>query len=253
VNKPGGIVTLTSILLYVDANPASDTRIDLAFRLAQRCDAYVAAAGLEEVVAGPGERFNQLLRQEQLQGEWQTIIGLPVAYLTRHACAYDLVIVGQRDGQEPTGLDAPEEVVLGCGRPVLIVPNGFGPRRIGGHVLIAWNGSREAMRAVQDALPLMALCDGATVLLVNPEEDADVDLQSELIDHLARHGLKAFPETTRAATGVIADAVLDRAAQLNADVIVMGAFGHSRLRETILGGMTRDMLFHAGRPLLMSH
>ena len=246
-------MNLTSILVYIDTTPACDIRMDLAFRFARRCDAYVTGAGLEEAMVGPGDRFDRLLRQEQVSGEWQTIVGLPVSHLTRYACANDLVVVGQRDTTDPTGLDAPEDVVLGCGRAVLIVPKVSTPPRVEGNLLISWNGSREAMRAVQDALPVMGLYDAVTVLSVNPEEDADIELQTKLIDHLARHGLNAVPETTRTASGAVAATILGRAAELDAGAIVMGAYGHSRLRETILGGVTRDMLRDTSRPLLMSH
>jgi hypothetical protein len=152
-----------------------------------------------------------MLAQEQLQGEWQTIISLPVSHMARHAAGHDLVVLGQHNPDYSTGLDKPEDVILGCGRPVLVVPYGWLAQPIGGHVLIAWNGSREAMRAVQDALPVMALCDDVTVLYVNPEEDADIVLQAELVTHLARHGLRAIAETTVTASGVIQDAVHNRA------------------------------------------
>src|SRR5690348_186226 len=126
-------MNLTGILVYIDTTAACDIRMDLAFRLARRCDAYVTGAGLEEAVVGPGDRFDRLLRQEQVSGEWQTIVGLPVFHLTRYACANDLVVVGQRDTTDPTGLDAPEDVVLGCGRPVLIVPKVSTPPRVEGN------------------------------------------------------------------------------------------------------------------------
>ena len=194
-------MSITGIIVYVDTLPDSDGRVDLAVRLAKRCDAYLTAAGLEEAAIGPRERFLRMLDQEQLQGEWQTIIGLPVSHMIRHAAGYDLVVLGQHNPDYSTGLEEPEDVILGCGRPVLVVPYGRTAQPIGGHVLIAWNGSREAMRAVQDALPLMALCDDVTVLCVNPEEDADIVLQAELVTHLTRHGLKAIAETTVTAAG----------------------------------------------------
>jgi nucleotide-binding universal stress UspA family protein len=244
---------ITSILVYVDTTPASDDRVELAARLAQRCDAYLSGAGLEEAALGPRERFERRLRQDQLQGEWQTIIGLATSYVARHAAAHDLVVIGQRNPDVSTGLDAPADVVLGCGRPVLVIPYAGSNQKLDGHALIAWNGSREAKRAVQDALPLMALCDQVTVLCVNPEEDADIELEGELVTHLARHGLTALAESTTAMSAFVADAVLTRANQLNANIVVMGAYGHSRLRETILGGTTHDMLRDMTRPVLMSH
>jgi nucleotide-binding universal stress UspA family protein len=246
-------MSITSILVYVDTSSASDDRVELAARLAGRCDAYLTGVGLEEAAVGPRERFERRLRQDQLQGEWQTIIGLATSYVTRHAAAHDLVVIGQRNPDVSTGLDAPGDVVLGCGRPVLVVPYMLSTQKLDGNVLIAWNDSREAKRAVQDALPLLALCDEVTVFSVNPENGADIALQGELVKHLARHGLNALAESANAMSAFIADTVLTRANDVDANVIVMGAYGHSRLRETILGGMTHDMLRDMTRPVLMSH
>jgi nucleotide-binding universal stress UspA family protein len=248
-------MSITSILVYLDVTPASDDRLDVAVRLAKRFDAYLIAAGLEEAALGPKDYFTRVLKQEQLLGEWQTIVGLATSYMARHAAGSDLVVIGQRNPDESTGLDKPADVVLGCGRPVLVVPYyGLLPYNlIDGNVLIAWNDNREAKRAVQDALPIIALAKSISVLTINPEADADIVLQAELVTHLARHGLAAIPETIKTDTLATADVVLDRAKQIPADMIVMGAYGHSRLRETILGGMTHDMLQDTTRPLLMSH
>jgi nucleotide-binding universal stress UspA family protein len=244
---------ITSILVYVDTSSDSDERVDVAVRLARRCDAYLSAAGLEEAAGAPRERFMRVLAQEQLQGDWQTIIGLPVSHMTRYAAGHDLLVLGQRSPDYSTGLDAPEDVVLGCGRPVLVLPYGRPVNPLAGPVLVAWNGSREAMRAVQDALPLLALSGDVTVLLVNPEEDADIALQAEVVTHLSRHGLHVLAESTRIASGVVHDAIHKRAKEIGSELIVMGAYGHSRLRETILGGVTHDLLLETTRPLLMSH
>ena len=109
------------------------------------------------------------------------------------------------------------------------------------------------MRAVQDALPVMGLYDAVTVLSVKiPEEDADIELQSKLIEHLARHGLNAMPRQPEPHRGLLPMPV-DRASNWMPRAIIMGTSGHSRLRKTILGGVTRDMLLDTSRPLLMSH
>ena len=202
-------MSITGILVYVDTSPDSDERVDLAVRLARRCDAYLTAAGLEEAALAPRDRFLRMLAQEQLQGEWQTIIGLPVSHMIRHAAGHDLVVLGQHNPDYSTGLEEPEDVILGCGRPVLVVPYGRTAQPIGGHVLVAWNGSREAMRAVQDALPVMALCDDVSVLFVNPTEDADIALQAELVTHLARHaGAKAEHRSALGGTQIAYQALL---------------------------------------------
>ncbi len=248
-------MSITDVLVYADPSPASGKRLDLAFRLAHRFGAYLIGVVPEDAAAF-GDRFATMLRQEALQGDWQMAIGLAASWVTRRAQAADLVILGQRIPDHSTGLDAPEDVILACSRPVLVVPYaGRRLDRIGENVLIAWNGSREAGRAVQDALPLLAMSGAVTVLLVDPEEDADIEVAEDLVAHLARHGLRAKTQVIRhqLATSLVADTLLAQIARLDADLLIMGAYGHSRLREMILGGVTRDVLRNMNVPVLMSH
>jgi nucleotide-binding universal stress UspA family protein len=245
-------MSLTDILVYADTSPACVERLDLACRLAHRFEAYLIAVCPEDGVA-IGERFAKMLRQENLDGEWELAVGLPAPYVTRRAQAIDLVILGQRTPDHATGLDAPEEVVLACGRPVLVVPYAGHRDRIGETAIVAWNGSREAARAVQDALPLLAASASVTVLLVNPEEDADIEDADGLVGHLARHGLNAQKRIVREDILAVSDVVLTQVAALGADLLVMGAYGHSRLREMILGGVTREILRKMSVPILMAH
>ena len=155
------------------------------------------------------------------------------------------------------GLDPAEveDVILGCGRPVLMVPYAGHFEQVGSTVLVAWNDSREATRALHDSLSLMATTSTLTVMTVirNVGEEQDDESRGELVRHLARHGLTARSETSVAQEVDTAGVVLSRAADLTADLLVMGAYGHSRLRETILGGMTRDILEHMTVPVLMAH
>src|ERR1700730_18702581 len=113
-------MSITGILVYVDTSPDSDERVALAVRLARRCDAYLTAAGLEEAPLAPRDRFLRMLAQEQLQGEWQTIIGLPVSHMTRHAAGHDLVVLGPHNPDYSTGLDEAEGGTLSfrTARPV---------------------------------------------------------------------------------------------------------------------------------------
>jgi len=245
-------MALTDMLVYADKSPACLERLDLTFRLAQRFTSYLVAVCPEEAV-DIGERFAKMLRQQSLQGEWQVAIGLPTSFVTRRSQAVDIVILGQRNPDQTTGLDAPEEVVIACGRPVLIVPYAGHVDRIGDNAIVAWNGSREAARAVQDALPLLAASASVTVLLVNPEEDADIEAADDLAVHLARHGLNASKLVVREEILAVSDTVLAQVAELSADLLVMGAYGHSRLRERVLGGVTRDVLRNMNVPVLMAH
>jgi nucleotide-binding universal stress UspA family protein len=166
------------------------------------------------------------------------------------------LILGQRIPDNDTGLYRPEDVVLSCSRPVLIVPYaGRRPDRLGENVLVAWNGSREASRAVKDALPLMSASSTVTILLVDPDDLADVSLAQDLVAHLGRHWLNARTQVIRheLATLPVSDTILTQVAELDADLLVMGAYSHSRLREIILGGVTRNILQDMNVPVLMAH
>jgi nucleotide-binding universal stress UspA family protein len=249
-------MAISDILVYADPTATSAERLDIAFRLAHRFEAYLIGVGPEDATA-VGEKFQKMLLNESLLGEWHMAIGLTEAVVTRWAHCADLVILGQRISDHDTGLYHPEDVVLSCSRPVLVVPYaGRRPDRIGENVLIAWNGSREASRAVQDALPFMSASSAVTVLLVDPDDElADVELAQDLVAHLGRHGLNAKTQMIRhdLATLAVSDAILTHVAELDADLLVMGAYSHSRFREIILGGVTRDILRDMNVPVLMAH
>jgi nucleotide-binding universal stress UspA family protein len=248
-------MAISDILVYADPTASSAERLDIAFHLAHRFEAYLIGV-VPEDAAMVGERFEKMLLQEAILGEWHMAIGLTEPFVTRWAHCADLVILGQRIPDHDTGLYRPEDVILSCSRPVMVVPYaGRRPDRLGDNVLVAWNGSREAGRAVQEALPLMSASSVVTVLLVDPEEDADIDLAGDLVAHLGRHGLRARTQVIRHDLGTIAvsDTILTQVAELDADLLVMGAYSHSRFREIILGGVTRDILRDMNVPVLMAH
>jgi nucleotide-binding universal stress UspA family protein len=247
-------MSIKDILVYADTSPACGERLDLTCRLAHRFGAYLIGVCHEEAAATVGERFSAMLQQEALPGEWHAAVGLAASYVARRAQAADFVVLAQSVPGEVTGLDAPEDVILACGRPTLVVPYAGHFERCGENVLVAWNGSREAARAMQDALPFLAMSKSVSVLLVNPGEDADVELADEVVLHLARHGLPAKAQVVRNEFALdIAEVILAKIAELGADLLVMGAYSHSRLRETLLGGVTRDILRKMSVPVLMAH
>ena len=271
-------LSIKDILIHVDTAPAYGRRLRLAIALAQRCDAaliggYVLPspdivtlasdgttavalaaylASLEEEAAAAEDRFRAMLSEEGLRGEWRKGRGSVAACMADWARAADLVVLGQEDPDVAVALDAPEDVILSCGRPVLVVPYAGEFDRIGEQALVAWNASREATRAVHDALPLLAMSKAVTILAVDPDDD-ERERGEELVRHLARHGLQAAAETKESRERAVADVLLSEAKALGCDLIVMGAYGHSRLRETILGGVTRDMLRRMTLPVLMTH
>jgi nucleotide-binding universal stress UspA family protein len=272
-------MSIKDILVHVDGSPASDQRVRLAGGLAHRFGAHLTGlsirpsldwlvmppetgaaavtvatwlADLEAAVEALGKEFTAFLKSEGLAGEWHMADGPPALELARWGNTADLVILGQSDPDHLSELRAPEDVVLGCGRPVLLVPYVGSFAHVGENAVIAWNGSREAARAAHDALALLAPAAKVTVLSVNPSEEQR-ESGERLAKGLLRHGFTVNAETMHAQDLIPAAAVLSRTADWAGDLIVMGAYSHSRVREIVLGGMTRDMLRSMTVPVLMAH
>ena len=172
-------------------------------------------------------------------------------------CA-DLIIVGQESSlADGPNNDIPARIVMEAGRPVLVIPYAGEFRTVGQHVIVAWNGGREAARAAFDAMPFLKGAKSVRILAINPVCRVGYDsiaLGDELALSLARHGTKAEVTVTRSGSGVsTADELLNQAANDGCDLIVMGCYGHSRLREALFGGVTVNLLEHMTVPVLMSH
>lgn len=239
------------IVVHVDDSTTGRERLSLAGSLAQRFGAYLTGIGEPEDVI-LAEDFEATLETRTLGGEWIAAVGSMAAFVAHRAHAADLVVVGQHD-PGLSSLERPEDVILTCGRPVLVVPHSKSFSHVGENVLVAWNDSREAALAVEGALPLMADPNPITIVSVNPHPDADWEVGGDLIRHFARHGLRARAETITQDGRSPASLVCMRATSEHSDMIVMGAYGHSRWREMVLGGMTRDMLADMTVPVLMAH
>lgn len=171
----------------------------------------------------------------------------------------DLLVVGQADHGDPaTGAllqDLPEYIVLNSCRPVLIVPFAGVLKPVGQRIVVAWDGSAQATRAITGALPLLAHAASVTVALFDAASGADEhgdEPGADIALYLARHGVKV--DVVRQATdGNVGEAVLAMADSVNADLLVMGAYGHARYREILLGGATRTVLNSMTVPVLMAH
>ena len=169
----------------------------------------------------------------------------------------DLVVIGQNDPTEVSPVvmpDFPQYVVLNSGRPVLLVPYAGRFDIIGNHVLIAWDESLAATRAVANALPLLKRAQLVEVAVFNSQAHGapGTNPGANLALYLARHGLKV-EVLQRQADEEVGDALLSLAADLNVDLIIMGGYGHARFREILLGGVTRTVLETMTVPVLMSH
>jgi nucleotide-binding universal stress UspA family protein len=210
----------------------------------------------ERQASEAGQSFRAAMDRAGIANEWRTAEGFTSQKVITHGRYSDIVVLGQADPDDSADISASlaDEVVLGVGRPVLVVPY-IGTRdSIGKRILLAWNGSREAVRALHDAMGLLTRADKVVVMTVDPPKDAGNHIAGADIGvHLARHDVKAVVNSTISNDIDVGDTLLSRAADDDIDLIVMGAYGHSRFRELVLGGATRHMLRNMTVPVLMSH
>jgi nucleotide-binding universal stress UspA family protein len=212
-----------------------------------------------EIAETVERRFKSELRLAGLDGEWHILSDGDSTALIELAKSVDLTITGQRPPSSRSDGAArfrPEDIVMGAGRPVLVVPYAGTFESVGKRVLAAWDGTREANRALNDALPLLADAEAATVIYVGAQER---DLEQHrpalerIVRHLQRHGIGANSEETLRGDLSVSDILLSRAADLAVDLIVSGGYHHSQLREALIGGVSRNLLEHMTVPVLMSH
>ncbi len=205
--------------------------------------------------------FDKALAAAGQEGESRVVSGLDVdaaRVISLHARHADLVILGQEEPEAATGVPphTVEDVILSAGRPALVIPYIGAGKTLGQRAMVAWDASRESARAVNDALPLLEQAKAVTVLSVNPRPGVDrhgEEPGADIALHLARHGVKVEVQHTQVEEIDVGDTVLSRLADLGSDLLVMGAYGHSRLRELVLGGVTRTLLESMTVPVLMSH
>lgn len=283
-------MALKDILVHLDETGGEAARLALAVEIARRSEAHLAGLFAVEAISfsamaapgGPdfaaaeafqeiqeqhrqarlkvgarlGARFKDAAERAGIASEWRVVEDNSAGAVTLHARYADLAIVGQDDPNHPdVAAGVAQSALLGSGRPVLVVPF-IGAKSLGERVLVAWNATREAARAVNDALPLIEGAKQVTVLSINPARGiaGEGDLPAaDIALHLARHGLKAEAAYTRAEDIGVGEVILSRAADFGADLIVMGGYGHSRTREFVLGGATRTLLQHMTVPVLLSH
>ena len=167
-----------------------------------------------------------------------------------HARATDIIVVSQ-GRHNPWIDDVPERVAIESGRPVLVIPKEGEFQPFGREIAVAWKASREATRAVFDALPL--LTRAKHVRLVTVQDASEVAPSTDLTDCLLRYGIEAQAETIALAGMSAGESLIDYVGRRSQDMIVMGLYGHSRFREFILGGVSRHILQHMTVPILLSH
>ncbi len=280
-------MTMRDLLVLLDEGTAQPT-LEAAADLAVRMKAAVTALGLRPrrplpgFVAAelPGDMLESIKSRDRAAAEEQRRSAEAVAL--RHGVAFtwqdlgadargaivtvgiaaryaDLLLVAQPplEGSDESGrADLVQTLLVGTGRPVLLVPAVGAPPGFGRRVLVAWDGGREAARAVADALPLLRAAEQVEVVTVDAAKRfsiVEAEPGTAITAHLVRHGVKAsLARLTRGPLSV-ADLLLNRAADHGQDLLVMGAYAHSRLRDLVLGGVTRHMLKHMTLPVFTAH
>lgn len=273
--------TLKSLLVHLDASPDSAPRLAVARQLAHTHHAdlsviyavtpavlrypaaFTAEAGFGAAMGNFDEEMR--VRARQLfdvpaakglpQGKWQEGSGVAEVVTCQAALVHDLMVLGQTTPQsmDAGGMasDFVQTVVIDSGRPALVVPYIGAPAEMGKRVMVAWKSTREAARAVTAALPFMKHAAEVHVVTFGNDPTAGV------LAYLGSHGIHA-----QATSGAlepherereVGDLLLSQATDLEADLLVMGCFGHSRAREWILGGATRTLLQSMTIPVLMAH
>jgi nucleotide-binding universal stress UspA family protein len=270
-------MSLASIMVALDTGEAAGGRVGLAADLARRFEAAltgiaarrlpypgpvtdftVAQAAYEEEQARLADDLAQaegIFRANVgagLRTGWRQGEAAPEAFLVRQARGSDLLVVGRdvpRAGREAMGPD-PGTTVMEAGRPVLVVPPGVAYLDAA-RIVVAWKDSPEARRAVTAALPFVGRAD--KVFVASAGGEARFEGAEDVSDLLARHGAHVTTNLLDAPGGEVAAAILNFAKREDADLIVMGGYGHSRLREWLFGGVTREMLRTSPLCCLMSH
>jgi len=274
-----------TILVHLNDAKRAPSVLSPAIGLARKCNGHIK--GLHAVAGAPpvpplavpysGAFLDDLMERERKSGEeikaaFETATaGQPVVAefasvkvvhadialaVLDHGRAADLIVTAQRDAAWDLApiLDFPERLALESGRPVLIVPHGSTSDGSFSTIVVGWNGKREAARAAFDALPLLREAGVVHVVSVLPKGAAESGTPvSALADALARHGIKVEVHREVGPERRAGEVLIARAGALGADLLVMGAYGHSRFREFVFGGVTRDIGADMRIPVLQSH
>ena len=270
-----------TILVQCDENPRRSERFALGLRLAERFGAHLTALFAMRAAFLPfyplAEADTTWLRVEEqtrktaaseAQSAFETqamrfpkvaidfrVVGRgELTDVGSRARTADLVLAGQPESDDAVARILAGDLLLTAGRPILFVPYAGHFPDVGRRVLIAWNDSREAARAVADALPILRRAESVDLVTF---ETAAATLPAEagedVVRQLGRHGVKVTVDRDRATDMKVGDLILANADDRGSDLIVMGGYGHSRIRERVLGGATRALLDVMTVPVLMSH
>jgi nucleotide-binding universal stress UspA family protein len=274
---------LQSLVVHVDAGPYAEARLRIAHSVAQRHDAAVTAvyaaipaAGrlpitIEGAAIGPvytlladidrtrredaRARFEVVRAASSAPLAWEEASDTaPLWSFARRALVADLMVLGQHDSGAPdvgVPADFVESVVIQSGTPALVLPYAPAPSTLGTCALVAWKESAASARALRAALPMLQFAN--EVHVVCWQEGDDESEPNAVAAFLRRHGIACRTHRSKAKSLDVGEMLLSKAADVSADLLVMGCYGHSRARELVLGGVTRTVLRSTPLPVLMSH
>jgi nucleotide-binding universal stress UspA family protein len=269
-----------TILTYMPSAKTSKSLAGVASELAARTGARLIgahnSAKLKLYGGIPADFLTQYEAQQREQADiverslTEAASARGVSYLWRHkllldtesfedivaaARTADLIVAAGRGEDDPLGrwYDLPVRLILETGRPVLLLPTHTSSANIGKQITIGWNRSRESARAAFDAIPLLRAAETVRVLSINPVESGVEGPTDDLVSALRQHGVQAEGAIAMTAAHSEAEELLKEMTRSQRDLLVMGCYGHSRLRQMILGGTTKYVLDHMTTPVLMSH
>jgi nucleotide-binding universal stress UspA family protein len=253
------------ILVYLDPTDAAKDRLRLAVAMAQAHGARLTGvdASSEAALSGAwgdrvsriGPEFEAVIKEAALVGRF---VGTSAASVVggEYLHCVDLIIVPRPQGEafELIRSEIPEGTLLASGAPVLTLPNDWKLSSVGENIVIAWNASRESIRAVHDAMPLLIKPKKVTIFTFSARESALHATSEMLADHLLRHGVVAqISDWTDTSEMSALEALFASLDTQNADLIVAGAFGHSRLFENLFGGVSNGMMRQPTAPIFVAH
>jgi nucleotide-binding universal stress UspA family protein len=246
-----------STLVAVHPRPPFELpSFDVGINSAPLVEAYEKNADADQKTAHAA--FDTAIKGSHLPTEWRVIDAFADDALALNARYADLLVVGQTNDEDLDAApgDLPEAIAISTGRPVLVVPHIGAPNKPGKVVMLCWNASRESALAASEALPFLKAAERVIVLIIDPHESSQghgAEPGADVATWLARHGVKVTVQREAAADTDTGNIILSRAADHGVDLIVMGVYGHSRMREFVLGGASRTLLSSMTVPVLMAH
>jgi nucleotide-binding universal stress UspA family protein len=277
-------MTFKKILVHIDHSKATTNRVNAAIELALRFQATLAGIFVVPEYAMPSyveaqispaiiadinrhaftrarealTQFIDLANESGLEMFSVVVEGNPVAKLCEYAALSDLLIVGQYNNEDSA--DSSEgmidQVIIESGASCLVWPNRGATRPPGNNILVTWNSSKESARAIRQSLPLLKRAGQVRVLTsdsIDSTKTGRPNLKANIVQYLREHGIQTTVRSSAARQLNIGELILAEATDMDADLIVMGGYGHSRLREIILGGATHTLLAETTIPVFMVH